>query len=192
MLFRSRLEASLDVEVIRAVAPRATILVYEAPNTAVGELKTYDRILAGRARIVSDSWGACDSTRGLKPVDRENHAKYRAAVEGRLAKLAAVGISLFVATGDAGAYDCQRSSFADHHLTVDFPADSPSVVAVGGTELSVRNDGTYFREVGWQDPLTNGGGGGGVNPVDPKPPWQAEIGRRRVGKECRSRWSPYH
>ena len=26
-----------------------------------------------------------------------------------------------------------------------------------------------------------------VSPVE-----AAEIGRRRVGKECRSRWSPYH
>ena len=23
-------------------------------------------------------------------------------------------------------------------------------------------------------------------------PWIMQIGRRRVGKECRSRWSPYH
>ena len=35
-------------------------------------------------------------------------------------------------------------------------------------------------------------------PPPPLPPWTrftcdpAEIGRARVGKECRSRWSPYH
>ena len=86
------------------------------------------------------------------------------------------GITVFVASGDSGSYDCQRADFSDHSLTVDFPADLPQVVGVGGTLLSVSTDGTYFGEAGWEDTLSNAGGGGGVNPHDAAPSWQAAAG----------------
>ncbi len=92
-------------------------------------------------------------------------------------KLAALrGITVFVASGDSGSYDCQRSDFADHRLSVDFPAASPQAVAVGGTLLSVGADGSYAGEAGWEAPLSNAGGGGGVNRLDPAPSWQAAAG----------------
>jgi hypothetical protein len=83
---------------------------------------------------------------------------------------------VFVASGDSGSYDCQRSDFADHRLSVDFPASSPQAVAVGGTLLSVNTDGSYAGEAGWEAPLSNAGGGGGVNRLDAAPSWQAAAG----------------
>ncbi|MGH3115565.1 MAG: S53 family peptidase [Gaiellales bacterium] len=161
-------EANLDVQVVRAVAPRARILVYEAPNTEAGELLMFDRIAADtRVSLVTLSWGTCD-----RPVSVER----RNGLEQELTAAVARGVSIFVASGDAGAYDCQRTNFADHRLTVNYPADSPNVIAVGGTLLSVRRDGTYLSEVAWEDLLSNAGGGGGVNPVDPRPPWQRARG----------------
>ncbi len=59
---------------------------------------------------------------------------------------------MFAASGDSGSYDCQRSDFADHRLSVDFPASSPQAVAVGGTLLSVGTDGSYAGEAGWEAP----------------------------------------
>ena len=47
------------------------------------------------------------------------------------------GISIFKSTGDDGAYQCQKFKTADHRLSVEWPASSPGVVAVGGTSLSV-------------------------------------------------------
>ena len=45
-------------------------------------------------------------------------------------------------------------------------------------------------------PRGEGEGGEFRKPYGPRPPWkQNRFGRseeRRVGKECRSRWSPYH
>jgi subtilase family serine protease len=171
-------ESHLDIEVVRAIAPGARILFYSAPNTEAGAFAMYNRILKGPATIISDSWGYCDRTLS---------ANARKMLEKPFAEAAGVGKSYFVASGDAGAYDCQRTRFADHHLSVDFPSDSPFVVSVGGTLLDVRTDGSYWREAGWEDPLTNGGGGGGVNTASPKPRWQAAFG---VGGATRHRVVP--
>ena len=95
-----------------------------------------------------------------------------------------MGITFVVASGDAAAAgrDEQQAS-ATHGLSPSYPADLPSVVAVGGTELdSLPSDWSasghalgYIAEQGWNDTAVAGGilgGGGGVSTVFPKPYWQ--------------------
>lgn len=160
-------EADLDVEVVRAIAPGAQVLMVEAPSTDLGEVEMLNLIAGGKARIASLSWGQCDT-----PGNGVSGA-YRKSVETALQAAAAEGTTFFIASGDSGAYDCQRSDFGDHRLTVDFPADSPYAVSVGGTLLSVDEDGSYLGETAWDDPLENAGGGGGIDTHDPRPAWQA-------------------
>ena len=50
-----------------------------------------------------------------------------------------------------------------------YPAINPNVVSVGGTYVDVRTDGTRLDEVGWEDVLTHGGGGGGISAAFPRP-----------------------
>jgi subtilase family serine protease len=161
-------EDDLDIDVVSAIAPGAQIVNYEAPSTASGVVDLFNRVVSdGRVGIASFSWGACDV--GLP-------SSYRKAVTSALKLAALRGITVFVASGDSGSYDCQRSDFADHRLSVDFPASSPQAVAVGGTLLSVDTDGSYASEAGWEAPLSNAGGGGGVNRLDGAPSWQAAAG----------------
>jgi kumamolisin len=55
---KTDLEANLDVEVIRAIAPQAQILNYEAPNGRASIGDAIDAIVtAGRAKVISISWG---------------------------------------------------------------------------------------------------------------------------------------
>ena len=160
-------EDNLDLDVVSAIAPGAQIVNYEAPMTAAGEAHVFARLVADGVPVATFSWGVCD--RGLP-------ASFRQAVENELKLAVRQGTTLFVASGDSGSYDCQRSDFADHSLSVDFPADLPEAVAVGGTLLSVAADGSYFGEAGWEDPLSNAGGGGGVNTHEPAPSWQTALG----------------
>ncbi len=161
-------EVNLDIDVIRGIAPKAQILDYEAPLQA-SFADVFQKIVAdGKADIVSVSWGLCDQ------IPRGNSD--RVATEQAMEAVIARGITIFVASGDAGAYDCQRRDFSDHRPTVDFPSDSPHVVSVGGTLLFTRQNGSYLEEAGWQDPFSNGGGGGGLNPVEPRPLWQKAPG----------------
>ena len=66
---------------------------------------------------------------------------------------AAQGISVFVASGDAGAYDCQHQDRSVTGVASGIPASSTGVIAVGGTLLSVRADSSYLDEWGWEDIL---------------------------------------
>ncbi len=168
LLGQDTIEVNLDIDVIRAVAPEAKILNYEAQRSWDGFVAALRKINDdGRASIVSVSWGLC-----LTEVDRE----VRDAMESELERAREAGTTVFVASGDAGAFSClhQYDDFdADRHgETVDWPAASPSVVAVGGTRLSLRRDRSYFSEDGWEDTLSSGGTGGGVSPIHRRPPWQ--------------------
>jgi kumamolisin len=163
-------EDDLDLDVVSAIAPGAQILNYEAPQTSAGLVDVFSRVVSdGRVKIASFSWGVCDA--GMPAAVRKN-------VEDALKLAALRGVTVFAASGDSGAYDCQRSKFSDHRLTVDFPSDSPQVVSVGGTLLSVQPNGAYGQEAAWEGPFTNSGGGGGINTVDAAPSWQtaAHIG----------------
>jgi len=123
----------------------------------------------GRVDIVSNSWGTCDVPQAFKAGTRERGMR-------SLQAMAAAGISMFTASGDHGAFDCWQFDQSDHRVAVDFPSANPNNISVGGTQLSVRTDGTYLSEAGWEDYLSTGGGGGGNNPTEARPPWQVGPG----------------
>jgi len=161
-------EVNLDIDVIRGIAPDVQILNYEAPNGNVGFDQVIDKILADdRTDLVSISWGVCEPLR--EPAARELEERSFAAA-------AAAGVSIFVASGDGGAYDCQHGNPRDRRVAVDWPSASPNVIAVGGTRLSVRTDGSYLEEAGWEDVLSLSGGGGGLSRVTPRPAFQRGPG----------------
>ena len=167
-------EVSLDIEVIRGIAPQASILTYEGPNTSDGLAAIVARVVAdGRAMILSDSWGKCEKFASSSSI---------AAEQRELAAAFAAGVSVFSASGDNAAYDCrdirisQDTFDRDLSPSVDWPASSPSVVAVGGTFLWMREDGSYYDEAGWEEPLSGNGGGGGLSKIQDRPSWQQGAG----------------
>jgi len=156
-------EPDLDVEVVHEIAPAARIYFYTAPKRGWSQL--FNGFLRGPAKIGSLSWGFCDEDWPLGASDRRQ-------LDKDLHSIAAAGKTLFVASGDQGAYDCQEDDFTDHSLRVDWPSDSADVVGVGGTMLGVARNGSYIGEDAWVEPLSNSGGGGGQSPVVPRPAWQ--------------------
>ncbi len=161
-------EANLDIDVIRAIAPQAQILFYEVPQSSSSYTDVINRIVADhQTDIISSSWGQCELE--LDPGQRTGDARaLTAAVAG--------GVTMFVATGDSGAYDCQASNLSDHRLTVDWPASSADAVAAGGTRLYLGPGDSYQSEAGWEDQLSAGGGGGGITTGDARPSWQTGPG----------------
>jgi kumamolisin len=160
-------EVNLDLDVIRGLVPRARLLNYEARNEAGAFAAVMERIVEdGRADVVSISWGRCELH--VAPGDR-------AADEAAFAAAAAAGIAVFVASGDYGAYECERFDSADQRLSVSWPAASRHVLAVGGTSLRLGADRRRSEEYGWESPLSNHGAGGGVAAAEPAPPWQADA-----------------
>ena len=161
-------EPVLDIEVLHAVAPKANIIAYESGADLNSLTQMFDQIVSdNRAQIVSISLGACELG-----VDSSSASGFLDALDTTFQRADAQGMSVLVSSGDSGAYGCQ-----DNHLSVDLPAASPFVTAVGGTALFSTSSGAgYGREDGWEGPLEGAGGGGGVSVIYQRPSWQTGPG----------------
>jgi uncharacterized protein (TIGR03437 family) len=174
----TQIEADLDLEWSGAVAPGANIIYVYAGDVESALEYAVDQNVAP---VISMSFGGCE--------------QYNSPVLQGLAQQAnAQGITVFAASGDAGATNCDRSALiaqATRGLTVSFPASIPEITAVGGTSFddsdgafwAARNNSslssalTYIPERAWNDSRTFfASTGGGVSVYYPKPWWQAGPG----------------
>ena len=152
-------EDELDIEVDYALAPGATIKVYEAPNSDAGEVALYAAIVSADTTSASSSWG--------EPETEEDNLT---SDEADFQEAEAQGQSFFAASGDSGADDNGSS------LSVDYPASAPEVSGVGGTNLTVTS-GAWKSETGWSD------SGGGQSTEFSTPSFQTSVnssGHREV------------
>jgi kumamolisin len=158
-------EVLLDIEVVGAVAPGATIVVYFAPNTSQGfqdALTTAIHDTKHKPSVISISWGGPESTWTAQSMTAFDSAAQDAA---------ALGVTICAASGDNGSSDGVTDG-ANH---VDFPASSPHILACGGTSLQSAN-GFIQSETVWNDGAKGGAGGGGFSNQFPLPSWQKNAG----------------
>jgi subtilase family serine protease len=179
-------EETLDVEAVHAMAPDANIVYVGAPNNYRDLDAAMNHVVDRRlADIVTNSYGFSTELLPSGYVKPVNDTFIQAAIEG---------MSVLFSSGDNG------DEVAVHgYRTVDWPASSPWVTAVGGTSLaagtSAANPGQYLWETGWSTTrnrlncsgvygATNAwcptevylyGAGGGASRVFPQPSWQAGI-----------------
>ena len=157
-------EVMLDIEVVGAIAPRAKIVVYFAPNTDAGFLDAITTAVhdaQNKPSVVSISWGGPESSwtaQAMKVMDEA----FQAA--------ASLGVTVCVASGDNGSSDGVDDG-TDH---VDFPASSPFALACGGTSLR-GSAGRITSEVVWNDGTSGGATGGGVSTQFALPEWQQAL-----------------
>ncbi|HEY3709996.1 MAG TPA: S53 family peptidase [Amycolatopsis sp.] len=158
-------EVDLDIEVVHALAAAANDYVYEAPNSNPGELAMYQQIASdAKVKVVSISWGSCEAAEGSSAANSVNSAISTGTAEG---------ISYFAAAGDDGTTDCARQT-GSNSKAVDFPASSPNVSGVGGTQLTVTSSNGYSSEKAWNDGASGGAGGGGISTLFNAPSWQSK------------------
>ena len=154
-------EVMLDIEVAAAIAPRASIVVYFAPNTSSGFLDAITTAVhdtQNKPSVLSISWGGAESTWTTQAMQQFDAAFQSAA---------ALGVSVCVAAGDNGSSDGETDKLAH----VDFPASSPHALACGGTTL-VASGNAIASEAVWNDG-PNSATGGGISIVFPLPSYQS-------------------
>ena len=165
-------EVMLDIEVAGAVAPRANIAVYFAPN--LGNKGFIDAISAAvhdaqrKPSVISISWGGPEVSTDQQGLN---------AFHEIFAAAAMLGITICVASGDHGTADDSAQDW-DGKIHVDHPACDDLVLGCGGTQIEsgqdvVWNDGTPF-DVNKQD----GGGwasGGGISELFQVPAYQTNA-----------------
>ena len=153
-------EVELDIEVLQAIAPKAHVAVFEAPNSDAGEVDLYQAIVDSGTPVASSSWGAAETQRTSGNMSALDQVFKQGAAEG---------LSFFAAAGDNGSDDA-----SDGGRSVDYPASDPYVTGVGGTRLSLTSTNTWSSEVAW--PM----GGGGASSAFAIPTWQVPV-RKAVG-----------
>ncbi len=158
-------EPTLDIEEVAAMAPGASIEIYQAPNNNSGPIDAYQQIADDdTASIVSTSWGTCESDPSGDP----------AAEQPIFEQMAAQGQTVVSAAGDEGSSDC--NGITNNDPAVDDPASQPFVTGVGGLTV---NDISPLSETVWNTPVSSGnpgGGGGGISILWSRPTWQNAPG----------------
>ncbi|MGG3469768.1 protease pro-enzyme activation domain-containing protein [Neobacillus pocheonensis] len=159
---QAELEVELDIEVINAIAPKAQVIVYEAPNTDQGLIDNYQKIASDNlAKTISVSWGIGEQRISSATMNSLHTIFQQYATQGQ---------SIFAASGDHGAYDSGGST-----LEVDSPANDPYVTGVGGTHLNLSGS-SYSSETIWSDTTSRWGGGGGLSQKYTMPSFQSGTG----------------
>jgi kumamolisin len=142
-------EVMLDIEIVGAIAPRAKIAVYFAPNTLVGFLDAIDSAIhdtTNTPSVISISWGGTESLWAEQELMAFDTAFQVAAL---------MGVTVCAASGDNGG-------------VVIAPSSSPYVLSCGGTTLEATAS-SITDETAWAD------GGGGVSTYFPLPSWQKGL-----------------
>jgi kumamolisin len=156
-------EVMLDIEVAAAIAPKARIVVYFAPNTDRGFLDAINRAVqdaSNKPSVISISWGGPESSWTSQAMTQFNQIFQNAA---------AVGVSVCAAAGDNGSAD----GVTDGHAHVDFPASSPYVLGCGGTRL-MASGSAITSETVWNEGADSATGGG-VSSTFPQPTYQKNV-----------------
>ncbi len=173
-------ETTLDLEVLDSAAPGLKeIDVYESQPRASDVLQSLTAPLENHGHVpevISASLGTCEPALALS-IGKSGAR----AAEGALALAAASGISVLASSGDAGSSACIANSGPIDHLAVSYPASSPFVTGVGGTNFQLNAANQIQSQTVWNDaPFAVTAGGGGVSGLFGRPSYQNGFVSRNV------------
>jgi subtilase family serine protease len=172
-------ESDLDIEWSGAVASGAQIVfvnsptIYDSSCNPTGGGNVYDSLQAvinppsgpPLAPVVSMSYNYCEiGAPDLETLLKQGNAE---------------GVTIMNSAGDVGSTACDytppNSSLpylgAQYGLAVNYPASSPEVTGVGGTEITLANDSYPTQSSYWNTPTTNPTNGGTATSYIPEIPW---------------------
>jgi subtilase family serine protease len=134
-------EIAIDTQWAHAMAPAARIMLVEAQSNSLRDLlAAVGAAVQHGATVVSMSW---ISSEGPSELQADAHFNV-------------TGVTFVAASGDTGH-------------GVGYPAASPFVVAVGGTDLTVNANGSWASETAWSE------SGGGVSQFESEPSYQTGV-----------------
>ena len=146
-------QAALDSEGIIGSAPGVAFDIYELPSLT--NLNIVDGFLSvvedDRADVVNFSVAGCELYLGESALQIDEVAQFGSAL----------GIS-FETVSFGGSNPCGLST-----PSVQAPADSPNILAVGGADLFTNATGGIKN-----NPIVNAGSGGGISLLFDTPAWQ--------------------
>lgn len=155
-------EISTDVDVAHSICPSCHILLVEANSPSYEDLETAEETaVALGATEISNSWGGPEPGLDSSAFDHP-------------------GTVITASAGDDGYLNWTAAGKGGYFAGAGYPASSPHVVAVGGTELTLTKAHARKSETVWnEDPSIEGGnqgaGGGGCSTQFAAPEWQSKV-----------------
>jgi subtilase family serine protease len=170
-------ETTLDVEWAHAVAPAASINLVTSPVDetqgvqGMPQFLTLEKFAVAHhlGTVISQSWGTTEQTLFTTTAGRAVLNNF----ESFYRSMAKDGITVLASAGDTGTANPDVQGNIYPYPTIEYPAGSPWVTAVGGTELFASIHGDYQGEVAWNDGGI--GTGGGVSHFIAEPSWQRGL-----------------
>ncbi len=184
------LESSLDAMTVAMVAPKLSRLDLWVKALGQADPQGALKLLAEPLQatknniplpnVISISYGVCEAS--VAP-----YTAARTLFNRQAAATASLGITIVVASGDSGSSACAHGvptaqlTSADKKQSASWPATSPWVLAVGGTNLALTPANAIESSGVWNDteypaPYTQAaGGGGGFSTFTNRPWWQPAI-----------------
>lgn len=166
-------EISLDIEIAHATCESCQIVLVEADSSYSEDLDTAEATAAGKlaADEISNSWA------GGEPVETGSREEAK-QVQEALEAFEHPGTVITASSGDDGYLNwVSAEPFARGE--VNYPASSPSVVAVGGTRLSLSAEGAWQGETVWNGAQVGvkgyGAAGSGCSAHFSAPAWQSSL-----------------
>jgi subtilase family serine protease len=171
-------EAALDVEQSGGIAPGSHVFVYDLDQLSGQSIYDgYAAAVKNGVTVVNSSFGGCELE--FKGTAGKN---YLATFDALFKQGLASGVTFVASSGDNGSDQCGPQTAQDTVRGVNWPADSPYVLAIGGTNLVTAHSTTshtsaYARESAQRDIPNVGAGsfwgsGGGFSVLYPRPAWQ--------------------
>ncbi|HEV2637605.1 MAG TPA: putative Ig domain-containing protein [Actinocrinis sp.] len=141
------LEESLDLDMVSAICPLCKIVLVEATDDSGTGLYVAENTAASLAGYVSNSWGGTEASSDTSlDTTYFNHP----------------GVVITASAGDSD-------------YGVIYPATSPNVVSVGGTNLTTASNSRGWTESVWNTTTGSEGTGSGCSAYETKPAWQAAL-----------------
>jgi subtilase family serine protease len=172
-------ETTLDIEWSHVFAPGAKIVLEETPVSETEGVQGFPEIVKAEnyvinhhiGDVISQSFGA---TEGTFP-SKQSIPNLRSAFQNAAAR----GVTVLASSGDDGATDAQVNGDDLYTTPVNsWPSADPLVTSVGGTQLTLDDNGNRTApDMVWNDLNTVGGGagGGGISSVFPRPAFQNGV-----------------
>ncbi|HEY4034056.1 MAG TPA: S53 family peptidase [Ktedonobacteraceae bacterium] len=159
-----------EVEILHAIAPGAKIVVLESPvaetegTFGLPEFRKLVQYAIDKqlGNVVSLRWDVSELTlqdaAGQQEVQQWNDLLQNGTTNHH--------ITYFATSGSSGATDYVDNTHMGNVPTTSFPANSPWVTSVGGTNLNLTNTNSILAETAWS------GSGGGFTHLFPMPSYQ--------------------
>ena len=164
-----RLETALDLDMVSAACPKCRILLVQSDDALIEDLAAaVETAVKLGAVAVSNSYGTSENN-GFACPKEDGCTEFNSAYKHP-------GIPIVVSAGDSGFVNEYEAIYG--LATPSFPASSPDVISVGGTELEKAENSRGWSEHVWAP------SGGGCSQSQTKPSWQTDPGcAKRMGND---------